>query len=69
MYFSYLRKKNFKVDHYKEQDMEEKRTTPEFITELEPNEIFVLAAIWKVCMAVGRLISPIASLGLSWDKA
>ena len=44
MYFSYLHKKNAKVDHYKEQDMEEKRTTPEFITELEPNEIFVFGS-------------------------
>ena len=32
------------MDHYKEQDMEEKRTTPEFITELEPNEIFVFGS-------------------------
>ena len=36
--------KNVKVDHYKEQDMEEKRTIPEFITELEPNEIFVFGS-------------------------
>ena len=44
MSFSYLHKKNVKVEHYKEQDMEEKRTTPEFITELEPNEIFVFGS-------------------------
>ena len=35
------------MDFIKEEIMEQKRTTPEFITSLEPNEIFVFGSNLK----------------------
>ena len=40
-------RKNFDMDFIREEVMEQKRTTPEFITELEPNEIFVFGSNLK----------------------
>ena len=40
-------RKNFDMDFIREEVMEQKRTTPEFITELQPNEIFVFGSNLK----------------------
>ena len=37
------------MDFIKEEIMEQKRTTPEFITELQPGEIFVFGTRTELC--------------------